>query len=439
MEHRSLTIVFTDIKGFTSRTSEQSRGETLDMIKKHRDLVLPVITERGGNLIKSIGDAFLFTFESPTDAVLSGIKLQQHLRNYNKTAPKAERVEIRVAINTGEVIVEEGDVYGETVNIASRIEGIAEPNEVYFTEATYLSMNKSEVPSAEIGYRILKGIPEKIKVYKVLREGEKARGVTRLFKTVVVEGELQVAAHWRRILAFGFDIVAIGTIVILLLNKHFSQVSHWEGELNRAAEELQTELIRERRAHLIDVFRGRAEPEPDMVYYERVQEFLKDKRAHPGSIDRYPELKRRGADLLADIRNAEGRFLKEKIIWGNFPLPDGFPLFGEITEFRQQRDEIRKGKAEVEQGAVVIWGALFLLYSAVAIGWWGRTLGKRLFKIRVVGASGQRCGWGKGILRTLLYLVSALPFLLGFLWALFNRENRTWHDMIVDTRVVYVK
>ena len=147
MEHRSLTIVFTDIKGFTSRTSEQSRGETLDMIKKHRDLVLPVITERGGNLIKSIGDAFLFTFESPTDAVLSGIKLQQHLRDYNKTAPKAERVEIRVAINTGEVIVEEGDVYGETVNIASRIEGIAEPNEVYFTEATYLSMNKSEVPS----------------------------------------------------------------------------------------------------------------------------------------------------------------------------------------------------------------------------------------------------------------------------------------------------
>ena len=95
-------------------------------------------------------------------------------------------------------------------------------------------------------------------------------------------GELQVAAHWRRILAFGFDIVAIGTIVILLLNKHFSQVSHWEGELNGAAEELQTELIRERRAHLIDVFRGRAEPEPDMVYYERVQEFLKDKRGPSG-------------------------------------------------------------------------------------------------------------------------------------------------------------
>ncbi|MBN1586460.1 MAG: hypothetical protein JW937_03410 [Candidatus Omnitrophica bacterium] len=174
MESRSLTIVFTDMKGFTSRTSSQSRTATEEMIFRHKELLLPVIKKRGGQLIKSIGDAFLLTFESPTDAVLAGMDIQEKLRKFNLSVPSPDRIEVRVAINTGEVIVDEGDVYGEAVNIASRIEGIAEPNEVYFTESTYLSMNKSEVPSAEIGYRLLKGIPEKIKIFKVLKEGQTA-------------------------------------------------------------------------------------------------------------------------------------------------------------------------------------------------------------------------------------------------------------------------
>lgn len=172
MEHKDLTIMFTDIKGFTSRTSQQSRSDTIGLIRQHKELLIPVLESKGGQIVKEIGDSFLVVFQSPTDAVLTGIKLQNRLREYNQSADEKDRLEIRVAINTGEVTVEDGDVYGEPVNIAARLEGIAEANEVYFTEATYLVMNKTEVPTAEIGFRVFKGIPDRIKIFKVLKEGE---------------------------------------------------------------------------------------------------------------------------------------------------------------------------------------------------------------------------------------------------------------------------
>jgi len=211
------------------------------MIKQHKDLLLPVIIDRGGKLIKTIGDAFLVTFESPTDAVLAGMALQNTLRKHNSGTPAKSWIEIRVAINTGEVILEEGDVYGEAVNIASRIEGIAEPNEIYFTESTYLSMNKSEVPSAEIGYRLLRGIPERIKIYKVLQEGE----IKRPRATPVSSAEMPgrpTASAWRRVTAFVVDALIIGLITGTLMANGFARLSVDQDELNRRAEQMHAML-----------------------------------------------------------------------------------------------------------------------------------------------------------------------------------------------------
>jgi class 3 adenylate cyclase len=171
MECKNLTIMFTDIKGFTQRTSQQSRSATLNLLKRHNDILIPIFEARGGKIIKTIGDAFLVVFESPTNAVLTGIELQKKLGEHNKDSGDDDLLEVRVAINTGEVSLVDNDVFGEAVNIASRLESISEANDVYFTESTYLAMNKFEVPTAEIGYRVFKGIPDKIKIFKVLREG----------------------------------------------------------------------------------------------------------------------------------------------------------------------------------------------------------------------------------------------------------------------------
>jgi len=168
---RNLAVMLTDIKGFTDKTSRRSRDQIKELLTKHNELVLPVIGKFHGRVVKTIGDAFLVTFESSTDAVLCGISIQGTMLAFNKDRQHDDRIDIRIAINAGEVsIADDGDIFGDAVNITSRIEGIAEAGEVFFTESVYLSMNKNEVPSSEIGYRQFKGIADKIKVYKVLRE-----------------------------------------------------------------------------------------------------------------------------------------------------------------------------------------------------------------------------------------------------------------------------
>ncbi|HEX5750339.1 MAG TPA: adenylate/guanylate cyclase domain-containing protein [Archangium sp.] len=167
MKTANLAIVFTDIQGFTERTSRQTLEENQRLLKVHHDLLTPVFKAFGGRIIKSIGDAFLVTFESPTQAVLSGMAIQDRLWQHNRSVLEAERLDVRVAINVGEVRVESNDVFGEPVNIASRVESIAEPGAVFFTEAVYLAMNKAEVPSQEVGAFELKGIPGKIRVFRV--------------------------------------------------------------------------------------------------------------------------------------------------------------------------------------------------------------------------------------------------------------------------------
>ncbi|TNF91939.1 MAG: adenylate/guanylate cyclase domain-containing protein [Gammaproteobacteria bacterium] len=170
METRVLTMMLTDIKGFTQKTSHSSREALKKLLDDHERLLYPVFRYYQGTLVKTIGDALLITFESPTNAVLCGIAMQERLRVHNEGLPEDEHLMIRVAINSGEVQIRDGDVFGEAVNITARIEGITDAGEIYFTESVYLAMNKAEVPTSEVGEKRLKGIPESIRVYKVIQD-----------------------------------------------------------------------------------------------------------------------------------------------------------------------------------------------------------------------------------------------------------------------------
>ena len=169
MRTANLAIVFTDIKGFTERTSKQTLEQNEKLLTTHNELLAPLFKGLGGRIVKTIGDAFMVTFESPTSAVLAGIAVQDSLWAYNQKAVPEEQLHVRVAINVGEVRLEGNDVFGEPVNIAARVEGVAEADEVTFTEAVYLSMNRADVPAEELGRFELKGIPEQIRLYKVTR------------------------------------------------------------------------------------------------------------------------------------------------------------------------------------------------------------------------------------------------------------------------------
>jgi adenylate cyclase len=172
MRTENLAIVFIDIAGFTPRTSAQTRDETLRMLKRFDGMVRPLVRAYRGQVIKTIGDAYLVTFRSPTDALLCSMAVHDRIAETDAAADPCERFAIRAAVNVGDVRIEGNDVFGEAVNIASRIEGKAGPGEIYFSESVFLSMTRSEVPSAEVGYTELKGIAEKVRLYRVPRSYE---------------------------------------------------------------------------------------------------------------------------------------------------------------------------------------------------------------------------------------------------------------------------
>lgn len=172
MKTDNLTIAFVDIKGFTNRTSTRSREDNQDLLARFSDLVRPLAAVFGGSIVKSIGDAFLMTFRSPTDALHCSMAIQDRLAGINASMPASQRYEVRLALSVGEVRVEQGDVFGEPVNIASRIEALADGGDIFFSEAVYLSMNKSEVPFKAVGSHRLKGIPEPVQIFRVPRISE---------------------------------------------------------------------------------------------------------------------------------------------------------------------------------------------------------------------------------------------------------------------------
>jgi len=170
MRTENLAVMFTDIEGFTARTSRQTHQENALMMRRHDALLMPVVRAFGGRHVKSIGDAWLVVFRSPTSSVLCGMAIQDRLWDFNRRVTDGEKIRVRVAVNLGEVRVTRTvgatDVLGEPVNIAARVEGEAEPGEVLFTEAVHLAMNKAEVPAQELGYRRLEGVPEPIRLYR---------------------------------------------------------------------------------------------------------------------------------------------------------------------------------------------------------------------------------------------------------------------------------
>lgn len=171
MATRTLTVVFTDIKGFTRQVTSRSREELLGVLDAHEQLLLPVVEHYGGRVVKTLGEAFLLVFEVPTRAVLAGVMMQKRLREYNAEKPEEDRIHIGVAIHTGEVeVVDDSDVFGDAVNIASRIQAVTGPGEVFLTEATYLSMSQAEVPTAEVGSYEISGIAEAVQVYRVIQD-----------------------------------------------------------------------------------------------------------------------------------------------------------------------------------------------------------------------------------------------------------------------------
>jgi len=177
-ERRLEAIMFTDMVGYTA-LSQSNEPLALRLLGKHRELVRPALAKHRGREIKTIGDAFLVEFDSALDAVNCAVEVQEAIRSYN--AGTIDKVAIRVGIHVGDVVHQQGDVYGDAVNIASRIEPLAVGGGICISEQTYDQVrNKVPFRLVKMDSRELKNVSIPIDVYKVELPWE---GATRKMET----------------------------------------------------------------------------------------------------------------------------------------------------------------------------------------------------------------------------------------------------------------
>jgi formylglycine-generating enzyme required for sulfatase activity/class 3 adenylate cyclase len=171
MPRRLAAIVAGDISGY-SRLMQIDEEGTHNRVKRiERDLIEPSIVEHHGRLVKTTGDGFIAIFDSPVEAVRCSIVIQQNLVGRNAALPKHHWIEYRIGVNLGDVIIETDDVYGDGVNIATRLEGIAQPGEVYISGGIYEQIKHKLVCGYEsLGDRHVKNITDPVRVYRVLSD-----------------------------------------------------------------------------------------------------------------------------------------------------------------------------------------------------------------------------------------------------------------------------
>ena len=167
-ERRLAAIMFTDIVGYTA-LSRQNETLAIELLQWHCDLLRPIFKKHGGREVKSIGDGFLVEFVSALEAVRCALEIQQSLHLEDSLKPMEKRILLRIGIHVGDVIHSQGDVYGDAVNIASRIEPIAEPGGICITNQVYDDVrNKLGFPTVNLGTHELKNVDLPLELYKIV-------------------------------------------------------------------------------------------------------------------------------------------------------------------------------------------------------------------------------------------------------------------------------
>ncbi|MFL5358184.1 protein kinase domain-containing protein [Archangium sp.] len=141
---QNLTVMLTDLEGYTERTSRQTHEQNARMLEAHDGLLLPLVRNYGGRLVQKRGDSLLAVFASPTHAVLCGMAMQDRLWRHNQQCGPDEQLPVRVCLHTGEVLVSHDAVLGEPVEVTKAVEQVAEPGEVVFTESVNLARSRVE-------------------------------------------------------------------------------------------------------------------------------------------------------------------------------------------------------------------------------------------------------------------------------------------------------
>ena len=177
MERRLTAILAADVVGY-SRLMGANEVGTLQSLQKHQaELIAPEIANRAGRIVKLTGDGILVEFPSVVNAVEAACTIQRGMPERNADVPEDRRIEFRIGINLGDVIVEGDDIFGDGVNVAARIEGIARPGGISVSQSVHEHIgNKLDLNFHDRGEEALKNIERPVRVYDVILDPPPAPG-----------------------------------------------------------------------------------------------------------------------------------------------------------------------------------------------------------------------------------------------------------------------
>jgi adenylate cyclase len=167
VDRRLAAIMFTDMVDYT-RLSEKDEALALSLLDEQRKLLRQVFSRHGGLEVKTLGDGFLVEFSSALEAVRCALDIQRLLHTRNEKVPSEKRIMLRIAVHLGDVEHRDGDIYGDTVNIASRVQELASPGGVCITQQVFDHIrNSREFQTVSLGQSHLKNVQTPVDIYNV--------------------------------------------------------------------------------------------------------------------------------------------------------------------------------------------------------------------------------------------------------------------------------
>ena len=168
MERRLAAILAADVAGYSRLMGIDEEGTHKNLKGHHQELVEPKIRQHRGRIIKNTGDGFLAEFTSVLDAVRCAVEIQQAMTARNAKTPDDRRIEFRIGVHQGDIIPDGGDVFGDGVNVAARLEGIAEPGGICISARVHEDVRTTlKLPFDDIGEQHLKNIQRPVRVYRI--------------------------------------------------------------------------------------------------------------------------------------------------------------------------------------------------------------------------------------------------------------------------------
>src|SRR6266850_1564997 len=169
VERRLAAILAADVAGY-SRLIEADEEGTLGRLKALRaEIIDPNIAEHKGRIVKATGDGLLVEFASVVDAVRCAAELQAAMAESNAPLPQERRIAFRIGINVGDIVVEDGDIFGDGVNVAARLEGLAEPGGICISARVQEdAVGRLDLAFEDMGEQALKNIARPVRAYRVV-------------------------------------------------------------------------------------------------------------------------------------------------------------------------------------------------------------------------------------------------------------------------------